>query len=65
MNFVVLAAGKGSRFAKEGVATPKPLIEVAGKPMLLRLCQMLSDCGADNIYVVANREMSPLIDYLE
>lgn len=27
-------AGRGSRYATEGIQTPKPLVEVAGKPML-------------------------------
>jgi CTP:molybdopterin cytidylyltransferase MocA len=29
---VMPMAGRGSRFARDGVATPKPLIELAGKP---------------------------------
>jgi NDP-sugar pyrophosphorylase family protein len=34
MNVLVLMAGKGQRFVKEGYATPKPLIEVNGKTIL-------------------------------
>ena len=34
LNIVVPMAGRGSRFAKEGYTTPKPLIEVHGKPMI-------------------------------
>lgn len=33
MNFVLPMAGRGSRFAQLGVTTPKPLIDVRGKPM--------------------------------
>lgn len=33
---VILMAGKGERFAKEGYTVPKPLLPVAGKPMILR-----------------------------
>lgn len=33
MNIVMPMAGSGSRFAALGVATPKPLIDVRGKPM--------------------------------
>jgi dTDP-glucose pyrophosphorylase len=33
MNIVMPMAGRGSRFAERGVATPKPLIPVRGKPM--------------------------------
>jgi NDP-sugar pyrophosphorylase family protein len=30
-------AGRGSRFAKVGFVQPKPLIDVAGKPMIRRV----------------------------
>lgn len=33
MNIVIPMAGRGSRFADVGIATPKPLIDVRGKPM--------------------------------
>ena len=33
MNIVIPMAGRGSRFAEIGVTTPKPLIDVRGKPM--------------------------------
>jgi len=33
MNIVMPMAGRGSRFAQIGIATPKPLIQVRGKPM--------------------------------
>lgn len=39
MNVVIPMAGLGSRFEKEGYALPKPLIEVAGKPMIVRVIE--------------------------
>jgi dTDP-glucose pyrophosphorylase len=33
MNIVMPMAGRGSRFVAAGIATPKPLIDVRGKPM--------------------------------
>ena len=33
MNIVIPMAGFGSRFAKIGITTPKPLIDVRGRPM--------------------------------
>ena len=33
MNIVMPMAGRGSRFADVGIATPKPLIDVRGRPM--------------------------------
>lgn len=34
MIVVVPMAGRGSRFSKHGITTPKPLIQVAGQPMV-------------------------------
>lgn len=38
---VIPLAGHGSRFVKEGYTTPKPLLEVSGKPMILQATQAL------------------------
>lgn len=34
-NLVVLMSGRGSRFAKNGYTTPKPLLEIDGAPMFV------------------------------
>ncbi|MDY3008013.1 MAG: NDP-sugar synthase, partial [Sodaliphilus sp.] len=34
MNYGIIAAGEGSRLAQEGVAKPKPLVELNGEPMV-------------------------------
>lgn len=44
-------AGEGSRFAKEGYTFPKPLIDVAGKPMIQRVVENL-DFDAEYIFLV-------------
>lgn len=49
MNYVILAAGQGSRL--KGVA-PKPLVEVGGKSLLLRLLDIIGDDAC--VTVVAN-----------
>jgi dTDP-glucose pyrophosphorylase len=41
MTNVVLMAGKGQRFADAGYATPKPLLPVAGRPMILRAVESM------------------------
>lgn len=55
----------GSRFSKEGVATPKPMVEIMGEPMIGRLIRILSKCGAESINVAANPRMEGFIPYLE
>lgn len=42
LNVLMPLAGRGSRFADQGIATPKPLIEVAGQPMVQRALQSLT-----------------------
>lgn len=65
MKYVILAGGMGSRFSKEGVATPKPMVEIMGEPMIGRLIRILSKCGAEAINVAANPRMEGFIPYLE
>ena len=42
MKVVIPMAGRGSRYAREGWKLPKPLIEVAGKPMIFWALHSLS-----------------------
>lgn len=65
MNYVILAAGLGSRFVKEGIDTPKPMVEVMGKPMIERLVEVLMSCDAEKIYIVANSRMTNFVAHLE
>lgn len=65
MNYVILAAGLGSRFAKEGETNPKPLVDLLGQPMIGRLIKVLMQCGGEKIYIVANSRMPQLVEYLE
>ena len=38
---IIPLAGRGSRFVKEGYITPKPLIEVSAKPMIIQAARSL------------------------
>lgn len=42
INVVIPMAGLGSRFAKAGYEKPKPFIDVAGKPMIVRVLENLA-----------------------
>lgn len=64
MQYVILAAGQGSRFTKEGVETPKPLVEILGQPMIGRLIDTLMRHEATRINIAANADMIPLVEYL-
>lgn len=42
INIVIPMAGAGSRFGIEGYSKPKPFIDVAGKPMIVRVMENLA-----------------------
>jgi dTDP-glucose pyrophosphorylase len=44
---VVPIGGKGTRFLKAGIDTPKPLIDVLGKPMFLRAIESVTTFAPD------------------
>jgi len=49
MHGLILAGGRGSRLAAEGVATPKALVEIAGRPQLVHLAETFTRLGAETI----------------
>lgn len=54
MRGAVLAAGWGERLREGGVHTPKPLVRVAGRPLVLHALAALKDAGADDAVLVVN-----------
>ena len=54
IKFAILAAGEGSRLAQEGVALPKPLVQIHGEAMIDRLIRIFMDCGAKEILIITN-----------
>ena len=50
----VLAAGLGTRFRPATLATPKPLLRLAGRPILFRLFDHLLSEGAEHFVVNAH-----------
>jgi len=65
MNYAIIAAGEGSRLAQEGVAKPKPLVDINGEPMIGRLIHLFTRCNAESISVIVNEEMHEVREYLE
>lgn len=64
MNFAIIAAGEGSRLVQEGIASPKPLVRLDGKPMIGRLIDIFTDCNAESISIIVNEQMTEVRDYL-
>lgn len=65
MNFAIIAAGEGSRLAQEGVAKPKPLVDLQGEPMIGRLINIMLRCNAESISIIVNEHMTEVRNYLE
>lgn len=64
MNYAIIAAGEGSRLRNEGVAAPKPLVPLNGRPMIGRLIDVFLKCNAETISVIVNEQMTEVADYI-
>ena len=56
MKFAIISAGEGSRLSQEGVALPKPLVQLNGVAMIDRLIQIFVRNGADKVVIIINNE---------
>lgn len=65
MNYAIIAAGEGSRLAQEGVAKPKPLVELNGEPMVKRLINIFKRCNAQSVTIIINEFMTEVREALE
>ncbi|MEG0949815.1 MAG: NTP transferase domain-containing protein [Bacteroidales bacterium] len=65
MNYAIIAAGEGSRLAKEGVTQPKPLVELNGEKMIDRLIRIFLANQATSISVIVNEQMHEVAEYLK
>lgn len=54
MKYAIIAAGEGSRLSNEGVAVPKPLVQVGGEALIDRLIRIFMNNNASEIVVVCN-----------
>lgn len=65
MNYAIIAAGEGSRLVQEGIGTPKPLVKLNGKEMLLRLIEIFIDNNAASVSVIINQEMTEVKEFVD
>jgi len=49
MQGLILAGGRGSRLAADGVETPKPLVEVGGRPQIVNLIETFAELGCETV----------------
>lgn len=60
MHGLILAGGEGSRLAADGVATPKALVEVAGRPQIARLVETFTRLGVTGITCMVREGLPPI-----
>ena len=62
---VILMAGSGSRLRAIGNALPKPLIQVAGRPVFSYTIESLQKAGIETVHVVAGSNSDALLTGLK
>src|ERR1700722_5681788 len=61
---VILSAGRGTRMRPLTLTTPKPLLPLAGRPILAHVLERLADAGGKNIIVNAHHLADQMADFL-
>lgn len=64
MHYGIIAAGEGSRLVQEGVALPKPLVDLDGRPMIQRLIDIFVSLEAESVSVIVNEQMTQVREFL-
>ena len=65
MKYAIIAAGEGSRLAKEGIKNPKPLIELQGVPIIERLVRLFMRHGASSVSIIINEQQPQTLALLK
>ena len=64
MKYAIIAAGEGSRLAAEGIAEPKPLVQVGGECLIDRLIRIFMQHDADEIVCICNDRTARVASHL-
>lgn len=65
MKCVILAGGKGTRISEFTKDTPKPMIKVAGKPMLYHIMKHYSKHGFNEFIIAAGYKKNIISNYFK
>ena len=63
MKVVIMAGGKGTRIRSIAADIPKPMIKVAGKPILEHQIEILREQGFLDIIITVEHLSQSIIDY--
>lgn len=62
---VLMAGGLGTRLRHRTANTPKPLLQIAGKPILQRIVERVEASGFRTIYIAVNYLAEQIIEFFE
>ena len=65
MNYAIIAAGEGSRLAKEGFPLPKPMVKLHGEILIDRLITIFTKNRAESIQIIINEASEALEKHLK
>jgi len=65
MNAGIIAAGHGARLRQGGVTIPKPLLSIAGRPLIARAIDAARAAGATRVACIVNAETDRVRRYLD
>ena len=65
MKCVILAGGKGSRISELSKDIPKPMINVLGKPILIKIMQHYSNYGFNDFIIAAGYKKEVIKKYFK
>ncbi len=61
----IIAAGHGDRLRQAGIATPKPLVAIGGRPLVARAIDAARAAGATSVACIVNAETDRVRRFLE
>lgn len=64
MNYAIIAAGEGSRLAKEGFTLPKPMVSLHGEMLIDRLIRIFLNNNPESIHIIINENSPELEQHL-
>jgi len=62
---VVPAAGKGTRLGRVGVALPKALVPIAGRPAIDHIFEMLREAAVEQVILIVGYKKEQLTSYVD
>lgn len=60
----IIAAGEGRRLRRDGFTAPKPLVEVAGVPLIGAVLRNFEEAGVTSITIIVNEEERACVEWV-